>query len=132
MNLTAKASLGGAVLVAILTASVSSGQDTTTSAESKVKADVLFVHGNVYTGVPADTPFASIERAEAIAVKGDRILAVGKSFDLEKFKGPQTQIVDLGGHFTLPGFNDAHLHLDDAGQTKLSVDLTGVKSLDEL
>jgi predicted amidohydrolase YtcJ len=53
--------------------------------------------------------------------------------DLEKkFKGPQTQVIDLGGHFVMPGFNDAHLHLDDAGLTKLSVDLTGVKSLDEL
>ena len=132
MNLTGKASLAGAVLVVILAASVSSGQDTTAAADTKVKADVIFVHGNVYTGVPANTPFASIERAEAIAVKGDRILAVGKTFDLEKFKGPQTQIVDLGGHFTMPGFNDAHLHLDDAGQTKLSVNLTGVKSLDEL
>jgi predicted amidohydrolase YtcJ len=132
MNLTGKASLGGAVLVAILAASVSSGQDTTAAADTKVKADVIFVHGNVYTGVPANTPFASIERAEAIAVKGDRILAVGKTFDLQKFKGPQTQIVDLGAHFTMPGFNDAHLHLDDAGQTKLSVNLTGVKSLDEL
>jgi hypothetical protein len=132
MNLTGKVSLGGAVLVAILAASVSSGQDTTAAADTKVKADVIFAHGNVYTGVPANTPFASIERAEAIAVKGDRILAVGKTFDLEKFKGPQTQIVDLGGHFTMPGFNDAHLHLDDAGQTKLSVNLTGVKSLDEL
>jgi predicted amidohydrolase YtcJ len=132
MNLTGKASLAGAVLVVILAASVSSGQDTTPAADTKVKAEVIFVHGNVYTGVPANTPFASIERAEAIAVKGDRILAVGKTFDLEKFKGPQTQIVDLGGHFTMPGFNDAHLHLDDAGQTKLSVNLTGVKSLDEL
>jgi predicted amidohydrolase YtcJ len=132
MNLTGKASLAGAVLVVVLAASVSSGQDTTPAADTKVKAEVIFVHGNVYTGVPANTPFASIERAEAIAVKGDRILAVGKTFDLEKFKGPQTQIVDLGGHFTMPGFNDAHLHLDDAGQTKLSVNLTGVKSLDEL
>ena len=51
---------------------------------------------------------------------------------MQKFKGPQTQIVDLGGHFVMPGFNDAHLHLDDARMTKLSVDLTGVKSLDEL
>ena len=51
--------------------------------------------------------------------------------DLEKLKGPQTQVVDLGGHFVMPGFNDAHLHLADAGTTKLSVDLTGVKSLDE-
>ena len=131
MSLTRKASLGATVLVAILAAGTLSGQ-TSTPADTKPKADVIFVHGNVYTGVPANTPFASIERAEAIAVKGDRILAVGKTFDLDRFKGPQTQIVDLGGHFTMPGFNDAHLHLDDAGQTKLSVDLTGVKSLDEL
>ena len=131
MNLTGKASLGGSVLVAIL-AALATAQTDTPAAENKPKADVIFVHGNIYTGVPANTPFASIERAEAIAVKGDRILAVGKTFDLNPFKGPQTQIIDLGGHFTMPGFNDAHLHLDDAGQTKLSVDLTGVKSLDEL
>ena len=93
---------------------------------------MIFVHANVYTGVPANTPFSSILREEAIAVRGDRILAVGKTADLEKLKGPQTQVIDLGGHFVMPGFNDAHLHLDDAGATKLSVDLTGVKSLDEL
>jgi predicted amidohydrolase YtcJ len=96
------------------------------------KADILFVHANVYTGVPANSAFSSIDREEAIAVRGDRILAVGKTFDLQKYKGPETQIVDLGGHFVMPGFNDAHLHLADAGMTKLSVDLTGVKSLDEL
>jgi predicted amidohydrolase YtcJ len=133
MNLTGNVRLGGAaVLVSLLAASVSSGQNTTPAGDTKPKADVIFVHGNIYTGVPANTPFASIERAEAIAVKADRILAVGKTFDLDKFKGSQTQIVDLGGHFAMPGFNDAHLHLDDAGQTKLSVDLTGAKSLDEL
>lgn len=102
------------------------------TSDSHLKADIIFVHANIYTGVPANTPFASIDREEAIALKDDRILAVGKNLDMDKYKGPQTQIVDLGGHFTMPGFNDAHLHLDDAGQTKLSVDLTGVKSLDEL
>jgi predicted amidohydrolase YtcJ len=131
MSLTGKASLGAAVLVFILTA-VSAGQTNAPAADTKPKADVIFVHANVYTGVPANSQFASIERQEAIAVKGDRILAVGKTLDMDKFKGPQTQVVDLGGRFTVPGFNDAHLHLDDAGQTKLSVDLTGVKSLDEL
>jgi predicted amidohydrolase YtcJ len=102
------------------------------TAEVKPKADIIFVHANVYTGVPDNTPFSSILREEAIAVRGDRIQAVGKTLELEKLKGPQTQVVDLGGHFMMPGFNDAHLHLDDAGMTKLSVDLTGVQSLDEL
>ncbi len=108
------------------------GQDATPVPASVPKADIIFVHGNVYTGVPANSPFASIEREEAIAVRGDRILAVGKTLELQKFKGPQTQVVDLDGHFVMPGFNDAHLHLADAGVTKLSLDLTGVKSLDEL
>ncbi len=99
---------------------------------AKPKADIIFMHANVYTGVPANTPFSSVLREEAIAVRGDRIQAVGKTLDIGKLKGPQTQVVDLGGHFVMPGFNDAHLHLDDAGTMKLSVDMTGVKSLDEL
>jgi predicted amidohydrolase YtcJ len=102
------------------------------TSDAKPKADIIFEHGNVYTGVPANVQFSSIEREEAIAVRGERILAVGKNADMIKLKGPQTQVIDLGGHFVMPGFNDAHLHLDDAGTTKLSVDLTGVKSLDEL
>jgi predicted amidohydrolase YtcJ len=132
MKLRGKASVGGVVLVCILATSLGAAQTSAPATDSKPKADMIFVHANIYTGVPADTPFSSVLRAEAIAVKGDRILAVGKTVDLDKFKGPQTQVVDLGGHFTMPGFNDAHLHLDDAGQTKLSVDVTGVKSLDEL
>lgn len=96
------------------------------------KADIIFVHANVYTGVPSNTPFASIDRQEAIAVRGDRIQAVGKTFDLMKLKGPDTQVIDLGGHFVMPGFNDAHLHLADAGAQKLGVDLEGVKLIDEL
>jgi predicted amidohydrolase YtcJ len=99
--------------------------------ESKPKADVIFVHANVYTGVPATTQFSSVLREEAIAVRGDRIQAVGKNVDIEKLKGPQTQVVDLGGHFVMPGFNDAHLHMADAGFQKLEVDLTGVKTLEE-
>ncbi len=119
--------------VLILTATQSDGQESAPPAsDAKPKADIIFTHANVYTGVPANTPFSSILREEAIAVRGDRIQAVGKAIDIQKLKGPQTQVVDLGGHFVMPGFNDAHIHLDDAGSTKLSVDLTGVKSLDDL
>jgi hypothetical protein len=105
---------------------------TPATPDTRPRAEIIFIHANVYTGVPSNTPFSSVEREEAIAVRGDRIQAVGKTLDIQKLKGPQTQVIDLGGHFTMPGFNDAHLHLDDAGTTKLSVDLTGVKSLDEL
>ena len=96
------------------------------------KADTIYLHANVYTGVPSNTPFSSVERAEAIAVRGDRIQAVGKNVEIEKLKGPQTQVIDLANHFVMPGFNDAHLHLADAGLQRLNVDLTGVKTLDEM
>jgi predicted amidohydrolase YtcJ len=131
MKLRWKASLGCAVLFSVFAVTQSSGQEAAT-ADAKPKADIIFMHANVYTGVPANTPFSSILREEAIAVRGDRIQAVGKAIDIEKLKGPQTEVVDLGGHFVMPGFNDAHVHLDDAGTMKLSVDLTGVKSLEEL
>jgi predicted amidohydrolase YtcJ len=132
MSLTLKLGLGGSLLGCILMSAAVSGQNAVAAQDSKPKADVIFVHANIYTGIPANSQFSSIDRQEAMAVKGDRIMAVGKTADLQKLKGPQTQIVDLGGHFVMAGFNDAHLHLADAGATKLSVDLTGVKSLDEL
>jgi len=100
-------------------------------AASGPKADAIYIHANVYTGVPATSQFGSTMREEAIAVRGDRIQAVGKNIEIQKLKGPLTQVIDLGGHFVMPGFNDAHLHLADAGLQKLSVDLTGVKTLDE-
>jgi hypothetical protein len=107
------------------------GQNSAPAAVSGPKADLIYIHANVYTGVPSNAAFSSILREEAIAVRGERIQAVGKNVEIQKLKGPQTQVVDLGGHFVMPGFNDAHLHLSDAGLQKLNVDLTGVKTLDE-
>jgi len=97
----------------------------------KPKADVIFTHGNVYTGVPVMSAFKAIKRAEAIAVRGDRIQAVGENTEILKLRGPDTQVIDLGGHFVMPGFNDAHAHLEDGGFDRMNIDLTGVKSLDE-
>ena len=92
--------------------------------------DAIYIHGNIYTGV-ATGQSSSIQRAEAFAVRGDRIEAVGTNDEIEKLKGGKTRVVDLNGRFVMPGFNDAHLHLAAAGQQKLSVDLIGVKNLEE-
>jgi predicted amidohydrolase YtcJ len=121
-----------AVLCSIPGWSQSSEPGSRTAQIPGPKADIVYLHGNVYTGVPANSQFSSVLREEAIAVREGRIQAVGKNAEIEKLKGPQTQVVDLGGHFVMPGFNDAHMHLADAGLQKLSVDLTGVKSLDEM
>jgi predicted amidohydrolase YtcJ len=97
----------------------------------KPKADLIFTHGNVYTGVPVMSAFKAIKRAGAIAVRGDRIQAVGENTEILKLRGPDTQVIDLGGHFVMPGINDAHAHLEDGGFDRMNIDFTGVKSLDE-
>jgi hypothetical protein len=95
------------------------------------KADTIYIHGDIYTGVVGASSFHVVTRAKAMAVKGDHIVAVGDEVDVLKRKGPETAIVDLQGHFVMPGFNDAHMHLTEAGFKKLTVDLTGTRSLEE-
>jgi len=95
------------------------------------KADAIYVHGNIYTGVTGASSFREVLRAQAMAVRGDRIMAVGTEGDILKLKGPATNIVDLQGRFVMQGFNDAHMHLVEAGFKKLTVDLTGARSIEE-
>ncbi len=97
--------------------------------------DAIFLHGNIYTGATQQgdkVVRATPASAQAMAVRGDRIVAVGSDHDIEKLKGKQTTVVDLGGHFVMPGFNDAHTHLGSAGFEKLDVNLVSTKSLDEM
>jgi predicted amidohydrolase YtcJ len=102
------------------------------SSGQKPKADLIFTHGNIFTGVvDAAASLGSGKRAEALAVLGDRILAVGARDEILKLKGPETKIVDLDGHFVMPGFNDAHMHLASAGLEKMNVNMVGAKTLDE-
>ena len=119
-------------VAALCSAASCSAQSQNSATTPSAKADAIFIHGNIYTGVPASAQFSSVLRGQAIAVSGDRIQAVGKNADIEKLKGPQTRVIDLGGHFVMTGFNDAHVHLADGALRKLTVDLTGVKTLDEL
>ena len=94
-------------------------------------ADVLYIHGNILTGVALETP--TPERVSAMAIAHGEILATGTDPDLlSRYKGPVTEVVDLEGAFVMPGFNDAHVHLGEAGRIKLSVDLTGSRSLDDM
>ena len=95
------------------------------------KADVIYIHGDIYTGVFGASSFHVAMRAKAMAITGDHIVAIGDDEDVLKRKGPDTTVIDLKGHFVMPGFNDAHVHLVEAGFRKLTVDLTGVRSLEE-
>ena len=121
------------VLIMLLaTAASLSAQNGEGAASPKPKADLIFTHANIYTGaVDSASSLGAEKRAEALAVSGDQILAVGARADVMKFKGPETKIIDLEGRFVMPGFNDAHMHLASAGLEKLNVDLVGAKSLED-
>ena len=95
------------------------------------KAEAIYVHANIYTGASGTSSFHEIRRAQAMAVRDGRILAIGDEGDVLKLKGPGTQVFDLQGHFVMPGFNDAHIHLAETGFKTLEVDLSGTRSLDE-
>jgi len=86
--------------------------------------DTIFLHGDIYTNTGI--------HAQAMAVRGGRIVAIGSDARIEKLKGKHTQVVDFGGHFVMPGFNDAHVHLANAGFEKLHVELAGLRSLAEM
>ncbi|HEX6879421.1 MAG TPA: amidohydrolase [Terriglobales bacterium] len=92
-------------------------------------ADAIFINGNIWTGVKNGSATA---KAQALAVKADRLVAVGTNDEVRKLKDGKTVVIDLGGRFVMPGFNDAHLHLSGGGFEKMQVDLVGTKSLADM
>ncbi len=96
--------------------------------------DIIFYNGIIYTGegFANDKP----RSVEAVAIGGGKILYAGSNESVRLHAGPKTQMRDLSSAgskvFVFPGFNDAHVHLGSAGQTKLNVDLTGAPSLDAM
>ncbi|HET9184228.1 MAG TPA: amidohydrolase family protein [Candidatus Angelobacter sp.] len=129
---------------------------TIAAAKNQKQADIIFINGDIYTGtamcasstsMPHTCPTASFPghessfpesvkvphvHVQALAVSDGRIIYAGSNELALKFKGKKTRIIDLGGNFVMPGFNDAHVHLFSAGSEKLNVDLVGSKSLDEM
>jgi len=89
-------------------------------------ADILFKNGNVYTANDQKPT------AQAVVVKGDRIIFVGTNADGEKYVGKSTKVVDLQGKTVLPGFTDAHQHLSGVGFREMTLNLEGTSSLQDL
>src|SRR5260221_2672427 len=77
----------------------------------------LVVLGRVWTGDPS-RPFA-----DALAVRGERIVAVGTRGSMRRWIGPATRVLDNGAGLVAPGFGDAHTHFLDGGFQLVSVDL---------
>jgi predicted amidohydrolase YtcJ len=97
----------------------------TAAAQSTPVADLIVTHANVWT-VDETHP-----RAQAVAVFGDRIIAVGTDAEVASLRGPDTKVIDAGGKLLLPGFNDAHVHFVSGGAQLDSVQLNDVTSPEE-
>ena len=88
-------------------------------------ADIVFKNGNIYTAND------NAPKAQAVAVKADRIVFVGTNAAAQKFIGPNTRVVDLKGNTVLPGFTDSHQHLSGVGQREMTLNLEGTTSLED-
>ncbi|HKC58279.1 MAG TPA: amidohydrolase family protein, partial [Vicinamibacterales bacterium] len=103
-RLTLKPLLLGLIGAVAGAAAVVHGQQT-------AAADLVLTNGKIIT---VDNKFTI---AQAIAVRGDRFVAVGSNADINKLAGPGTRRIDLGGKAVIPGLIDAHAHLTRGAET---------------
>ncbi len=108
------------------------------------KADLILLNGRVYTftwdepatdGTPAaNAPHSDAgwtPDAEAVVVRGDRILFVGTSEEAEAYQGDATKVLDVKGATILPGLVDSHGHVSELGALASEVNLIGVETEEE-
>jgi predicted amidohydrolase YtcJ len=87
-------------------------------------ADLVLTGGHVHT-VDAARP-----RAKAVAVRGERITAVGSAAEVGELIGPRTRVIDLNGRLLIPGFQDVHIHPIFAGVDRLQCDVRDARGRD--
>ena len=97
----------------------------TAYSQSRPQADLIIRNARVWTVDKAHP------RAQAVAVLGDRIVAVGSNAEVGAWRGPRTHVLDAGGKLLLPGFNDAHVHFVSGGEQLGNVQLNDASSTAE-
>jgi predicted amidohydrolase YtcJ len=88
--------------------------------------DLIIHHARIYTAIAAHP------EAAALAIRGDRLVAVGSDADVLALKGAGTQLLDLGGRTIVPGLTDAHGHFTNLGSSLQRLDFRGLKSYDAI
>ena len=89
-------------------------------------ADTIILNARIYPVNPQQPS------AEALAISGEKILAVGTKNEIEKYRGASTRIIDAQGHLVLPGFVDCHIHFMDGSMGLTRVDLNDAKTVAEI
>src|ERR1700687_2122628 len=95
------------------------------AAVAQSQASLILIHGKIWTENPKQP------EAEAVAITGNRIIAVGDSATILKLSGPHTKVVELHGRRVAPGFNDAHFPFYMGGDGLTSVQLHDASSPEE-
>jgi predicted amidohydrolase YtcJ len=95
-------------------------------AKKEDPADLVLMKGKIVT-VDEAKP-----EAEALAVRGDTIVAIGTNAEIEAYIGDHTNVIELKGSLAIPGLTDAHAHFTGIGQAKLGLELMPVKNWDEI
>jgi len=103
-----------------------SAKTTAQNNATAVPADTIVWHARVYTE-NAKQPWA-----EAIAIRGAKIVAVGSNKEIEMFRDKSTRMIDAEGHLLLPGFEDCHIHFMDGSLGLNQVDLNGASTVAEI
>ncbi len=85
-------------------------------------ADLILRNARIWTG-DSLRPYA-----QALAIRGDRLIAVGNAADVAKYRTPRTRIIDLRGRFVTPGFIDDHTHFNQAGALLIGANLLDVST----
>ena len=88
-------------------------------------AELVLINGNIYT-VNDKQP-----HAEAVAIKGGRIVFVGSNAAAKQYQGANTRVVDLKGATVVPGMTDAHQHLEGVGFREMTLNLEGITNLQD-
>lgn len=97
-----------------------------TSIPDELYADLIIINGKIIT-VDQDDSIV-----EAVACKGNKIIAVGSNDQIKTYAGKHTQVMDLEGKTMTPGFIDTHVHFSAGGRNVRRVDLRYVRSMDAL
>ena len=99
--------------------------NATVQNEKPLVADLVIVNANVHT-MDQVTP-----SAQAVAILGNRIVAIGTDKDIKQLVGPRTRVIDAKKQLVLPGFNDSHVHFLGGGFQLSSVDLRDANTPEE-
>jgi predicted amidohydrolase YtcJ len=141
MSRTSRNSIASVSVAVLLSGACSSARTAPRAdlANAGARADLILTNAKVYTfawgepdgdGAPAADaprgPTGWTPDAQAVAIRGSRIIFVGSNEEAAQWRGPSSRVIDLGGATLLPGLVDAHVHIVELGRMLERVNLVGV------